>query len=164
MSVLAINPYPHDHTAAFSSDGDDYFKATIRTGEPALRQHDDIVTIDNARVVSGGSFAGTHAAVFLLVVELLLCHLQHAAPSRSIRFREVVDDLANPSSKDNGPRGARGDSRDLRLTNEELAPLAGVSRRSIQAWVAGEQIRTGRSNASVRCVMQFGLWLPPIPR
>lgn len=32
------------------------------------------------------------------------------------------------------------------LTNEEIAPLAGVSRRSLQSWIAGEPISARREN------------------
>jgi hypothetical protein len=149
---------PRDHTAAFSSEGDGRSRTTTRTGEAVPWRSDDshIVTIidaDEYHIVSGGSFA-----IRMLLDAKLWSGFGSATSSRPPLIVRHGFDRAVTTAPTRAPRTAIQEAiaeiRALsRLTNEEIAPLAGVSRRSVQAWVAGAPI-SARKDHRVRALCE----------
>ena len=144
MSSPAID-LSRGSTAAFTSPGDKRVSMPIRTGQPALRWPEDSVLLtfagsdDDHYVISDGSFG---ARMFL---EASLWHGVSCATSS--RPPLLIRHIAKPKATwaTSTPRTAAQEAiAEIRsisgLTNEEIAPLVGVSRRSVQSWLAGERI------------------------
>jgi DNA-binding transcriptional regulator YiaG len=141
MSSPAVN-LTRGSTAAFSSPGDKRTSMPIGTGEPVYRWPENSVLLtfeDDYYVVSDGSL---WARMYL---EASLWHgVNSATSSRPPLLRQLIAKLNAPRATPTPLTAAQEAIAEIRsisgLTNEEIAPLVGVSRRSVQSWLAGERI------------------------
>jgi DNA-binding transcriptional regulator YiaG len=113
------------------------------TGEPfgAISDQKVLVTLISGiyRTIS----EGTLAARMMLENRLLLGTGQATSsrPPLIVRSLQERPTEVTPSDPQTVAQAAIAEIRAVSgLTNEEIAPLAGVSRRSLQAWIAGEPI------------------------
>ena len=106
----------------------------------------------NYYVISGGTLTGRMA-----LEGYLLLGLDPTTSSRPpLLLRRATEKTPGPPSVQVLRTAARAAIEELQavsgLTKEEIAPLAGVSRRSIQAWVAGESI-SARKEQRLRALL-----------
>jgi DNA-binding transcriptional regulator YiaG len=147
MSSSALDLCQRDSTAAFSSPGDARASMPVRTEQPAFRwlgKDSVLLTLvgsdDDHYVISGGSL---EARMFLedSLWQSVGCTTSSRPPFLIRRVAEKhAATWATPTSR-TAAQEAIAEIRSIsRLTNEEIAPLVGVSRRSVQSWLAGERI------------------------
>jgi hypothetical protein len=116
-----------------------------KTGQPASWSSQDSVTLtlipaEERFIISGGELAAR-----LMLESYFLLGSDPATSSmpppivRSSPYRHATNQ-PTPALRTAAQEAITKIHAISKLTNEEIAPLAGVSRRSIQAWVAGGQI------------------------
>ena len=138
MTSLVVDRPSLDRTEAFPLPAAEWGLPT-GTGQSVSRRSEDsmVVTFTDGRfIISGGQLAAR-----LMLENYLLLRVDPATSSMPPLLRQVSSTKQPTPAQRTVAQDAIAEIRALSgLKNEEIAPLAGVSRRSIQAWVAGEQI------------------------
>lgn len=134
MSGLAVDKDQVNRTAAVPSRP--ALHSFDRTEQPLGLGADEIITL--VRDIYSVLLDGTLADRMKLLGDATSGHPQ-------LVIQPPVSALSairpTHSTSEMGARSAITDIHDIsQLTNEEIAPLVGVSRRSVQAWVAGGRI------------------------
>jgi hypothetical protein len=150
MSASIRSSAVHDRTQALSSPPSKNYVHAVGTAQPVFREPVIRQFEDGVGVIVGGENYGLasddNLAVWMLLNASGLLDAVSGGSTSSpvVAFYSPlthVNEIAAPSPAPTAAQEAVTRIRALsNLTNEEIAPLAGVSRRSLQAWIAGEPI------------------------
>jgi len=158
MSAV-INQLARYHTEVLSPGEDRFQTGSWTSSFAALPGQDHFVVLTFALVgdhyiVSGG----TLAQCIMLGSSFRMPYDSATSSKPSLLVRGQNDHVGNilteveHQSQTAAQAAVEGIRTIAKLTHEEIAPLAGVSRRSIQAWLAGEPI-SARKEQRLRAVL-----------
>ena len=148
MTSLVMDRPLHDRTEAVPSRPDWFW--TAGTGQPAGPRPEESVLVTLVQgercIIPGGTLAER-----MMLEGYPLFRVGWATSSRPPFIVQLASERPTEAAPSPASRtAAQAAIAEIRavsgLTNEEIAPLAGVSRRSIQAWVAGEPISARKEN------------------